>query len=255
MDQTFWQQHGDEISAAITLAVAILLALLIDRFLFGRAERATQQVDTATFSREARTRLRVVRRLIFLVIILIGVALALSQFAEIRRFATGVLASTAVLGIIIGFAARPVLANAVAGVMMAITQPIRIGDQVTIEEEQTGTVTDIALTYTTIDPGDGRLIMVPNELVTTTTVVNHSAGSREAPARASLWLPADVDMADVRHAVENIEENEVNLAELTPEGARVEVTAAMPLGAARDHAEAELREHVQDALRKRGLLG
>ena len=254
MDESLWQQHGNEISAAITLVVAIVLALLVDRFLFGRAERATQQVDTATFSREARTRLRVVRRLIFLIIILIGVALALSQFAEIRRFATGVLASTAVLGIIIGFAARPVLSNAVGGVMMAITQPIRIGDQVTIEEDRTGTVSDIALTYTSIDPGDGRLIVVPNELVTTTIVINHSAGRREAPAKASLWLPANADMEEVRRALEGIEPNEVRLAELTHEGARVEVTAAMKTGSGRDQAEAELREHVQDALRRRGLL-
>src|ERR1051325_3203469 len=99
MDQSFWQQHGDEISAAITIAVAVVVAILVDRLLIGRTIRATR-ADTGELSREARTRLRLIRRLLFLAIILIGVALALSQFTSIKRFATGVLASTAVLGII-----------------------------------------------------------------------------------------------------------------------------------------------------------
>ena len=106
-DQSFWQEHGDEISAAITLAVAILIAIIVDRLLIGRAVQATTRLDTGELSREARTRLRLIRRLLFLAIILIGVALALSQFTSIKRFATGVLASTAVLGIIIGFAGAP----------------------------------------------------------------------------------------------------------------------------------------------------
>src|SRR3954462_13011367 len=132
MEQSFWQQHGDEISAAITMLVAIAIAVIVDRLLLGRAIKAAVRMDTGELSRAARTRLRLVRRLLFLLIILIGVALALSQFASIKRFATGVLASTAVLGIIIGFAARQVIANLVAGVVVAFTQPIRIGDLVSI---------------------------------------------------------------------------------------------------------------------------
>ena len=140
VEQTFWQKHGDEISAAITLAVAILIAIIVDRVLITRALQATVRMDTGQLSPEARTRLRLIRRLLFLVIILIGVALALSQFTSIKRFATGVLASTAVLGIIIGFAGRQVIANLVAGVSLAITQPIRIGDLVSIGDEVHGRV-------------------------------------------------------------------------------------------------------------------
>src|SRR3954453_23233107 len=110
-NQSFWRAHGDEISAAITLAAAILIAVIVDRVLIGHAVRATVRIGTGELSREARTRLRLIRRLLFLTIILIGVALAISQFTSIKRFATGVLASTAVLGIIIGFAGRQVIAN------------------------------------------------------------------------------------------------------------------------------------------------
>jgi small conductance mechanosensitive channel len=253
-EQTFWQAHGDEISAAITIAVAVLLAIVVDRVLIGRAIKATTRLDTGELSRETRTRLRLIRRLLFLAIILIGVALALSQFASIKRFATGVLASTAVLGIIIGFAARQVIANLVAGVVVAFTQPIRIGDLVSIGDDVHGRVVDISLTYTSVDPGDGSLINVPNEKVTTDSVVNHSAGNSSAPITVDVWLRPDADVDAAREALEHGEVTSAHLMELTPEGARIQVKAAIDAGADREAHETDLRERAQGVLREAGLL-
>ncbi len=255
VDQSFWQQHGDEISAAITLAVAIAIAIVVDRLLLGRAVTATMRLETGELSREARTRLRLIRRLLFLLIILIGVALALSQFTSIKRFATGVLASTAVLGIIIGFAGRQVIANLVSGVLLAITQPIRIGDLVSIGDEVHGRVTDIALTYTKVDAGDGSLIVVPNEKVATDVVVNHSAGNSAAPVTVDVWLPPDADVEAARRALERGEVTSARLVEITPEGTRVQVKAAIDAGTDREAHEGDLRERAQGALRDAGLLG
>jgi small-conductance mechanosensitive channel len=252
-EQTFWQAHGDEISAAITIAVAVLLAIIVDRVLIARAIKATTRLDTGELSRETRTRLRLIRRLLFLAIILIGVALALSQFASIKRFATGVLASTAVLGIIIGFAARQVIANLVAGVVVAFTQPIRIGDLVSIGDVH-GRVVDISLTYTSVDSGDGSLIVVPNERVTTDSVVNHSAGNHSAPVTIDVWLRPDADVEAARRALESGEVTSAHLMELTPEGARVQVKAAIDAGVDREAHEMELRERAQGVLREAGLL-
>jgi small-conductance mechanosensitive channel len=255
MDQSFWQQHGDEISAAITIVVAVAVALIVDRLLIGRAVKATTRMDTGELSREARTRLRLIRRLLFLAIILIGVALALSQFTSIKRFATGILASTAVLGIIIGFAGRQVIANLVSGVLIAITQPIRIGDLVSIGDEVHGRVTDIALTYTRVDAGDGSLVVVPNEKVATDVVVNHSAGNDAAPITVDVWLPPDTDVEAARRTLERGEVTSARLMELTPEGSRLQVKAAIDAGIDREAHEAELREQAQVALRASGLLG
>src|SRR5829696_4920576 len=213
-EQTFWQAHGDEISAAITLVVAVAIAVIVDRLLIGRAVRAATRLDTGELSRETRTRLRLIRRLLFLAIILIGVALALSQFASIKRFATGVLASTAVLGIIIGFAGRQVIANLVAGVVVAFTQPIRIGDLVSIGDDVHGRVVDITLTYTSVDAGDGSLVVVPNERVTTDFVVNHSAGNSAAPITVDVWLPPDADVETARTALERGDVTSAHLLEL-----------------------------------------
>lgn len=253
MDESFWESNGNQIEAAITIAVAIALALIVDRFLIGRAVQATEKMETAQFSREARTRLSLIRRLVTLTIILIGVALALSQFTEIRRLATGLLASTAVLGLIIGFAGRPVIANFVAGVLMAVRQPIRIGDLISLGEEVHGRVTDIALTYTSVDKGDGSLLVVPNEQVVTEVVVNHSAGNPRSPATVELLLPADADLETARRALESTEVTSIRLTELGADGARLELKAAVD-GRDREAREAELREHAQGALREAGVL-
>jgi small conductance mechanosensitive channel len=253
-EQSFWQEHGDEISAAITLLVAIAIAIIVDRVLIGRAMTGAMRVDTGELSREARTRLRLIRRLLFLAIILIGVALALSQFASIKRFATGLLASTAVLGIIIGFAGRQVIANLVSGVMLAITQPIRIGDLVSSGDEVHGRVTDIALTYTSVDAGDGSRIVVPNEKVATDVVVNHSSGNSAAPITVDVWLRPDADVERARKTLERGEVTSARLVELTPEGARLQVKSAVDAGIDREAHEGELRERAQGALREAGLL-
>jgi small-conductance mechanosensitive channel len=124
-------------------------------------------------SRSTRTRLRFLRRLLFLVVFLVLVALAIAQFTELKRLATGILASTAVLAAIIGFAAQHTIANMVAGVMLAVTQPFRIGDRICFEEVD-GRVVDITLSYTYVNPGDGTAVVIPNQLLVEGVVHNLS---------------------------------------------------------------------------------
>ena len=141
-----------------------------------------------------------VRRLVFVAIILIGVGIALSQFDQLNKLANAVLASSAVLGLVLGFAAQKILANPLAGILLAISQPIRIGDSVTIEDE-TGRVDDLTLSHTFIDTGDGRLVIVPNETVVTNVVVNRSTGNLSAPVDGSVWVPPDADLGRAREAL------------------------------------------------------
>jgi small conductance mechanosensitive channel len=130
-------------------------------------------------SRSTKTRLRLLRRLLALGVFVVIAMLALSQFTDLHRLATGVLASTAVLGLIIGFAAQHTIANMVAGVQIAVSQPLRIGDLVTFDETE-GRVTDITLSYTYLDPGDGSSVVVPNQLLVEGIVHNHSTGDTQA---------------------------------------------------------------------------
>ena len=139
------------------------------------------------------------------------------------------------LGLVVGFAARQTLANAIAGILLAITQPIRIGDLVTFEEE-TGEVEDMKLTYTYIRLGDGRRLIVPNERLAQSSVVNHTIAERRVQVEVSVWLPPD---ADLDRAMELIaDENadiSVSVAETDKEGVRLSATTwAIEPGASAD---------------------
>ena len=130
-------------------------------------------------SRSTKTRLRILRRLLALIVFLIILAIALSQFTELKRLATGILASTAVLGLIVGFAAQHTIANMVAGVQLAVTQPIKIGDKIAFDEVE-GRVIDITLSYTYVDPGDGSSVVIPNQLLVEGIIHNRSTGETQA---------------------------------------------------------------------------
>jgi small-conductance mechanosensitive channel len=158
-----------------------------------------------------------------------------------------------VLGLVVGFAARTMIANAVAGVVIAITQPVRIGDQVTIGERE-GRVADVSLTYTKIDAGNGDMVIIPNEQLTTDKIVNNSRGSARAPAIVSIWVPPATDLDAARTAIEAAGASDVSLVELNVDGARLELKAEKEPGKARHQQEAQLREKAQSALRKAGLL-
>jgi len=130
-------------------------------------------------SRSTKTRLRFLRRLVILVVFLVLLAIALSQFTELKRLATGILASTAVLAAIIGFAAQHTIGNMVAGVQLAVSQPIKIGDRIEFEEVS-GRVTDITLSYTYVNPGDGTSIVIPNQMLVDGIVHNLSTEDTQA---------------------------------------------------------------------------
>jgi small-conductance mechanosensitive channel len=130
-------------------------------------------------SRSTKTRLRFLRRLVILIVFLVLLAIALSQFTELKRLATGILASTAVLAAIIGFAAQHTIANMVAGVQLAVSQPIKIGDRISFEEVG-GRVTDITLSYTYVDPGDGTDVVIPNQMLVDGIIHNLSTEDTQA---------------------------------------------------------------------------
>jgi small-conductance mechanosensitive channel len=254
VDQSFWDEYGAEISAAITLVVTIVVALLVDRLVLARAKHVAERFAETGVSRATQTRLQVVRRLVFVTIFAIGIALALSQFGSIRRLAIGTLASGALLGLVVGLAARQTIANLVAGILVAITQPIRIGDRVTFEEE-TGRVDDVTLSFTYIDTGDGRLMVVPNERIVSGVLFNHSTGDQAAPVAASVWLGLDADLPASRRALEAAGVASVTVVDITPDGVRLEVATEREVGRTRTGGEeAALRERAQRALREAGVL-
>jgi len=216
---SFWSDHENVITAAITIAVAVILAQLVDRAISHRGSRIASALP-GEISPTTTTRLRLVRRLVYAAIILLGILLALGQFEAIRRVTTAVLASSAVLGLVVGFAARQTLANAVAGILLAITQPIRIGDLVTFEGE-TGIVEDVRLTYTYVKTDDGRRIIIPNERLAQNTVENHTIVDPRVRVEASVWIPREVDAIRALSVLRGEQDVDVSIAEIDKDAVRL----------------------------------
>jgi small-conductance mechanosensitive channel len=248
---SFWTDHRNTITAIATLLVAFLLAQLIDRAIQHRAARLAE-VMPGQLSPTASTRLRLVRRLVYAAIIVIGVMLALVQFPAVKRVATGVLASSAVLGLVVGFAARQTLANAVAGILLAITQPIRIGDLVTFEGE-TGTVEDIRLTYTFVKTGDGRRLVIPNERLASNTVENYTIVDARVRVEASVWVPREIDAIAALRALRSDDDVDVEIAEIDKDAVRLVAGTWARNSTERGPIAAGLRASCLERLRSAGL--
>jgi small-conductance mechanosensitive channel len=241
------------IYAGVAMAVAIVIAQIVDRAIAKRGARVGEVVTRGELSPATQTRLRLIRRLVFLLIVLIGVAIAAANFPGARSVATGILASSAVLGLVIGFAARQTLANGIAGILLAITQPIRIGDLVTFEE-QTGVVEDMQLTYTYIRLDDGRRLIVPNERLAQSSVVNHTIRDPRVQVEVSVWLPLDADLDKAMELIRDEDAHvEVSVAEVDKEGVRLSATTWASGPSERGKAAAELRLRWLRRLREQAL--
>src|SRR2546423_8673214 len=178
----FW--HRLAVVAAVML-ITVVVARLIDRRI------ARRQLPV-----EAMTRYRVVRRSVTTAISFIGLLTALLVIPQVRAVAGGLLASSAELGRVGGIAWQRKLGNFVAGLLIAFTQPVRLGDGVVIESTE-GTVEEIGLIYTFVRTENGDRLVIPNEKLASDTIRNSTIRSREKVAEISLHVPLGKDLGAV----------------------------------------------------------
>jgi small-conductance mechanosensitive channel len=253
VDPTFWEENGwSVIIATAAIVAALVIARLVDRALSRRAAaRLTTAVARGQVSRETETRLRFVRRAVYAVILLIGVGIALAQFDGVNRIAASLLASGVVAAAIIGFAARQTLANVVAGIMLAVTQPIRVGDWVTVEDNY-GVVEDVRLNYTVLRTGGEQRVLIPNEKLASSVLKNDTLKVDAVGVEVDVWLPPT---ADADRAVEVLSgEGDVAVAEALPWGVRLVVAGGTVPPPERGAGETALRARCHARLREEGLL-
>lgn len=159
------------ITAAIWIAVVLAVRWLLSRA-FARYEWRLAERDPAEAARR-RTTFAFLRRLTMVIVALIGTWSVLSIYPTTSEVARALLASSAVLAIFAGLALNTPLSNLGSGVLVAFTQPVRLGDRVTVGEH-TGFVEAIELIYTTLVTDDERRIFIPNNQLTSSTVVNRT---------------------------------------------------------------------------------
>jgi small-conductance mechanosensitive channel len=125
-----------------------------------RARRFRIDVEDNLTARKFLTQIRVLQRAAVIFVAIITLAVVLLTFESVKEYGAGLFASAGVAGLVLGLAARPVLANLIAGIQIAVTQPIRIEDAVVVEGEW-GWVEEIATTYVVIRIWDWRRLIVP----------------------------------------------------------------------------------------------
>lgn len=241
------------IYAGVSIGVAVVIAVVLDRVLARRGTRLAEAVTRGQLSAETGTRLRFVRRLLYALIILLGVFAALSQFSGLSRLAASLLASGAIAAAVVGFAARQTLANFVAGIMLAVTQPVRVGDYVFVEDNY-GVVEDVRLNYTFLRTLGGQQVVVPNEKLASGILRNDTLGEGLVTPEADIWLPATVDARRAVDALAEATGHAVSVAETAVDGVRLAVAGAPCPPAERAPREAELRLRCLDRLRGDGLV-
>jgi small-conductance mechanosensitive channel len=240
-------------SVVVPIAIALLLAFLLDRALSRRGRALAETVIRGELSPETGTRLRFVRRLLGALIIAVGVAIALSRVNGVDRMAASLLASGAIAAAVVGFAARQTLANFVAGIMLAITQPIRVGDWVFFED-QYGAVDDIRLTYTFLRTPGGQQIVIPNERLASGILRNDTLGGGVVGLDVGIWLPATADAGQAVRVLEEETGQTVTVAETSVDGVRLAVGGEQCPPPERAEREAALRLRCLERLRAEGLL-
>lgn len=228
----------------IVLAVTLVLARLIDRRIMGRDR-----------SPEALTRYRVLRRSISGAIVTLGVLSALLVVPQVRALAGGLLASSAVLGLIVGFASQRTLGNFVAGLMIAITQPLRLGDWVEVGGVE-GSVEEIGLIYTFIRTEDNARLVIPNEKLASDTIRNSTIRNPAKFAQVTVQVPPANDLEPLVEALRQEapgERDEVFVSSL--EGSpTLTIRAWTENEAAAERLEHDLRLRVHARLREHGIF-
>ncbi|HLG10959.1 MAG TPA: mechanosensitive ion channel domain-containing protein [Dehalococcoidia bacterium] len=161
---------------ALVLALVWLVVIVVVRFAlrasFARYERKLAESDTAAAARR-RTTFSFLLRVVIALVVLVGVWSVLSVFPVTKEVASAFLASSAVIAVIAGVALSTPIGNLGSGVLLAFTQPVRLGDRVTVAEH-TGVVSAITLTYTQLVTDEGTHVFVPNTSMVSTALVNRS---------------------------------------------------------------------------------
>ncbi|MBN1870483.1 MAG: mechanosensitive ion channel [Candidatus Omnitrophica bacterium] len=158
------------------------------------------------YARSMHTQIRLIVNIIVVAIILLTVSFILMSFAEIRQIGVSILASAGIMGIVIGFAAQKTLGNLIAGIQIAIAQPIRLDDVVIIENEW-GWIEEITLTFVVVRIWDLRRLVVPISYFLEKPFQNWTRTSADLLGTVFIYTDYTVPVKEVRNELTRILEN------------------------------------------------
>src|SRR5688572_8820305 len=189
---------------ASALALIAAVAWLLMRLALATDLGIEEYIDTARRdelpARRLRTRVRVLRRVVVVLVWVVAASSMLMTFPRAWQLGLSLLASAGIVGLAAGLAARPVLGNLIAGVQIAVTEPIRLGDAVTIEG-QFGWVEEITATYVVLLTRERRRLIVPVTFFVERMFENWTRAGDGVGAAVVVSVPRGVDLGALREAV------------------------------------------------------
>ncbi|HEX2825762.1 MAG TPA: mechanosensitive ion channel family protein [Burkholderiales bacterium] len=195
--------------AVHTVAVLLIAAITwIALRVIGAVGEAVVKLHPASVTdnihaRRIQTQTRVLVRTVKFFVLVIGGAALLMTFPGMRQIGASLLASAGVVGVVAGIAARPVFGNLIAGLQIALTQPIRL-DDVVIMENEWGRIEEITATYIVVKIWDERRLVVPLEWVIQKPFQNWTRTGSQLLGTVFLWLDYRVPLAPLRAELERI---------------------------------------------------
>ncbi len=160
-------------------------------------------VEDNLAARQIYTRVTVIRKIIITMVVIIGLGSILMMFGPVRQFGTSILASAGIAGIVLGFAAQKTLGNFLAGVQIALTQPMLIDDVVKVEGEF-GRIEEITLTYVTVRTWDLRRLVFPITYFIEKPFENWSRRSPELVGAVFLYLDYQTPLGALREEAQRL---------------------------------------------------
>jgi small-conductance mechanosensitive channel len=165
--------------------------------------RLRVDVEDNLLARKHVTQIRILKRAAETIIVLIGIAAALMSFDAVRQYGVSLFASAGVAGLAIGLAARPLLSNLIAGLQIAMTQPIRIQDAVIVEGEY-GTIEEITSTYVVVQLWDWRRMILPLSYFIEKPFQNWTRESSSIIGTVIIYVDYCADVGAIRKTLEEI---------------------------------------------------
>ena len=165
--------------------------------------RFRSEIGENFLARKHVTQVRVFKRVIDTLIITVAVSAALMTFDSVRQYGFSLFASAGAAGIIVGLAARPLLSNLIAGMQIAVTQPIRIEDSVIVENEW-GWIEDIGSTYVVIRLWDWRRMVVPLSYFIEKPFQNWTRETASLIGSVMLYVDYATDVSRIRKRLEEM---------------------------------------------------
>ncbi|WP_029045789.1 mechanosensitive ion channel family protein [Cupriavidus sp. amp6] len=211
--QTVWQAAPDDLrwidnvrhlnGLLMIIATTWLAARIIAGFAQGVLERHPVDVEDNMGARRIHTQTRVLSRIAMSLVIVIGASMVLMTFPGARQVGASLLASAGVVGLIAGFAAKPVFSNMIAGLQLALTQPIRL-DDVLIVEGEWGRVEEITGTYVVLRIWDERRLIIPLQYFIEKPFQNWTRSSAQLMGSVFFHVDYGMPLAPLRKELERI---------------------------------------------------